>query len=347
MSRLMTLNFLGFLRRRSACRWSMLAPGLAAAAVLVTTACGGSGPPTANPSASLTSNPTATSTSTQLADTMRHGSIRPVHMTTGGERRFTLQAVLDDGQVVMTAIGSDADDPPGTDEPELTSMRQALLFQLRTALTSLGWKETTTGPDWYDVEFVGGPDAVIPVIESTSPVTEGPTDGEETSDADTAEPAPPPQPNELGDLVSLIGKDFDDPAVARLARVCGPGSDFHRSGNIACENAGFELTLGGARLVVKAITLFNFEYSGSNQYGGTLPLGLTWDDDYAAVLDKLGDPIDRLGGGGVEVQLRYQSGDAYVLVSTTATHDNPDYLANAKLHWIEISMDPVSGLPPG
>ncbi|MGN6300833.1 MAG: hypothetical protein ACTHN8_07040 [Angustibacter sp.] len=304
--------------------------------VLVLTSCGGGGSPGAAPTSSTTA-------STSTTATVRHGQIQVKHLLQDGQRRLTLQAVLDTGQVVMVAIGSDTDDANDAAVPQWTPMRQALLIQLRTALKTLGWTETGTGPAWYQVAFSGGPDARIPVIES-------PTGGSSGSTL-SSEPAPPPSTTatgggtEVGDLLALIGKPFDDPAVAALVRRCGAGDDYHRSGNIACIDEGFELTLD-SHLVVKAITLFNLEYSGYGQYGGTLPLGLTWDDDYHAVIRKLGPPLERLGGGGVEVQLRYRSRGVYVLVDTTATHDNPDYLANAKIHWIELSVDPAQGLPP-
>jgi len=300
--------------------------------------CGGGegGPPSRSP----------TSPSASTVPVVRFGEIEVVHLVTEDERRLTLCARLDTGEIVMTAIGSDADDADSVGEPRWTPMRQALLVQLRAALAALGWQETGTGPEWYQVRFSGGQDARIPIIESpsTSPdglPTEAPTEGP------TVVPTEEPGGPEVGDLVRLIGRPFADPEVAALVRRCGAGSDAHRSGNIACESEGFELTLGGSGLVVKAITLFNLEYSGYSQYQGQLPLGLSWEDDYDSVLSKLGQPMARLGGSGVEVQLRYRSGDVYVLVTTTATHDNPDYLAGAKIHWIELSVDPVQGYPPG
>ena len=297
--------------------------------VLILAGCGGGGSPGAAPSTASTA-------------TVRHGQIQVVHLLENGQRRLTLQAVLDTGDVVMTAIGSDVDDAVDAQVPQWTTMRQALLIQLRTALETLGWTEAGTGPAWYQVSFTGGPDARIPIIES-------PTGS--SSSTTSSEPAPPSTSRvgggtEVGDLVALIGKPWDDPQVQALVRRCGPGSDAHRSGNIACESEGFELTLSSA-LGVKAVTLFNFEYSGYDQYQGRLPLGLTWDDDYDTVMRKLGPPLERLGGGGLEVQLRYRSREVYVLVTTTATHDNADYLATAKIHWIELSADPVQGLPPG
>lgn len=305
-----------------------------AVVVLVLAACGGGSPGAAPTASTTTPSPTATA---------RHGQIQVVHLLENGRRRLTLQAVLDTGEVVMTAIGSDADDAVDAQVPQWTTMRQALLIQLRTALKTLGWTETGTGPAWYQVSFSGGPNARIAVMETaTGSATESPT----TSSGPASPSTTSGGGTEVSDLVALIGKPWDDPQVQALVRRCGPGSDAHRSGNIACESEGFELTLSSA-LGVKAVTLFNFEYSGYDQYQGRLPLGLTWGDDYDAVMRKLGPPLERLGGSGVEVQLRYRSRGVYVLVTTTATHDNADYLATAKIHWIEVSADPVQGLPPG
>ena len=301
------------MRRRA----GFLGTALLAVAVVLLAGCGGGTKPAAE-----VGSPTPS---------VRYAHIEVVHTTINGEARVQLRTVIEGGGEVMTAIGSDVDYGE-TGEFKWTSMRAALLIQLKSAMKALGWQEIGTGPAWWQVRYSGGPNAKIPVIESASPST-GPTERLTT-----------PATGENGDigdaayLVSLIGKDIDDPAVAPLVRACGNvGRSLHS--NIACQDKGFEVTIGSDLRIVD-ISLYAKDPGTYGEYAGALPLGLTWSDGYYDILDKLGTPDRRVGGSGVTINLQYPVGNVWVLLQTSATHDQPEYLRNARLMSIQITKQP-------
>jgi len=320
-------------------------PVAAAAAVLTVLAtlglagCGGGGGSNAAPPAT---NPASPSPSSSAA--LRYANVTVVHETLGGAPRVRLRTVIEGGGTVMTAIGSDADTGEA-DGLTWTTMRVALLVQLKSAMKALGWQEVGSGPAWWQVRFVGGPNARIPIVADDGTATPEPPDTQTPaptpSPADTATPTPTQTSaddySQVGNLVDLIGKGFDDPQVNALIRSCGPGNDKHRSGNIVCYNGGFELTLGGAGLTVTTVTLFSAERDSFSDYPGPLPLGLEWTDSYYDVIDKLGPPDAKLGGNGVTVELQYPADGVWLVVETSATHDWEDLLRDSHLLSIYIT----------
>jgi hypothetical protein len=126
--------------------------------------------------------------------------------------------------------------------------------------------------------------------------------------------------------------------VDPLVRACGNvGRSLHS--NIACQDKGYELTVGSDLQIVD-ISLYAKQPGTYGEYTGALPLGLTWDDSYYDILDKLGTPEHRVGGSGVTINLQYPAGDAWVVLETSATHDQPQYLNNARLLAIQITKQP-------
>jgi hypothetical protein len=237
----------------------------------------------------------------------------------------------------MTAIGSDADTGE-TDGLKWTTMRAALLVQLKSAMKALGWQEVGSGPAWWQVRFAGGPDARIPVVAPDEPTqTAAPQPTETRTPTETPTPVHSGGYDQVGDLVDLIGKGYDDPQVNALIRSCGPGTDPHRSGNVHCYSGGFELTLGGAGLTVTTVTLYAAERDGFSEYPGKLPRGLSWSDSYYEIIDKLGEPDARIGGYGVTVGLQYPANDVWLVLETSATHDWPEQLQNSHLLRIDIT----------
>ncbi len=297
---------------------------LAVLATLVLTGCGGGGSTGASPSPS---------------PTIRYANVVVVHETSGGVPVIRLRTVIEGGGTVMTAIGSDAATGE-TDGLKWTTMRAALLVQLKSAMKALGWQEAGSGPGWWQVRFAGGPSARIPVVAPDEPAqtaTPGPTETPAGTPAETPTPVQTGGYDQVGNLVDLIGKGYDDPQVNALIRNCGPGSDPHRSGNVHCTAGGFELTLGGAGLTVTTVTLYAAERDGYSEYPGELPLGLSWSDSYYDIIDKLGQPDAKIGGGGVTVGLQYPAGDAWLVLETSALHDWAEQLQNSHLLRIDIT----------
>lgn len=297
-------------------------------------------------------------TSSATTAALRYANVEIVHTTIGGEPRVRLRTVIEGGGEVMTAIGSDADTGE-SGELGWTSMRAALLVQLKSAMRALGWQEIGSGPPWWQVRFRGDANAKIPVIAPTEepaaptspteepiPPTEEPTALPEEPTSPPSSEEPVPGPGDLGDagyLVSLIGKDIDDPAVSPLVRACGGiGQNLHT--NLACQDQGFELTVGSGLRIVD-ITLYAEQPGTYGEYIGALPLGITWDDSYYDLLDKLGPPEHRVGGNGVTINLQYPAGGAWLVLATSATHDRPEYLANARLLSIQITLRPTYTFP--
>jgi hypothetical protein len=171
------------------------------------------------------------------------------------------------------------------------------------------------------------------------------TEPTDTIEPPTETPTEPPTAGAFWD--GLFGKSLEDPVVTRLATSCGSGSqgnseignspDLRASGDIYCKADGFNVNLD-SELRVRSVTLYNEENGGFSQYQGDLPYGLTWDMSYNDVINELGAPDERRGGNGLEVELVYNNlGSDKITVTTTATHDNPDYLADAGLHMIDVS----------
>lgn len=257
--------------------------------------------------------------------------------TTDGETQLHLQAVEQGtGSTVYEAVGSDAYDAASEiGEVRWTTGRQALLVQLCFAMEALGWSEVGTGPEWYAIRFSGDADSRTATLE---PDPSPPSSVEPPSEPEPAPStaAPGVVADDLDALVALIGRPFDDPAVAQLVRTCGAGPDHHASGNVACVDRGFELTLT-SELAVQSLTLFNYEYDGYQQYGGTLPFGLSWESSYGDILDVLGAPEQVLGGNGVEVQLAYTVDSTSATITMTARHQTDADLAGAGIHWIQLA----------
>lgn len=263
----------------------------------------------------------------------RYAVTKVVHTTDGEQARVTLQAVTEQGDVVMTAIGSDVD----TGETSLgwTTMRQALFVQLGAAMKALGWEQVSTGPDWWQARYRGGPDAKIATIEPGEPTQEPRTSSTPPSRRSTASPAPSSADTGPVDLVRLIGRSIDDPLVRGMFVTCRiPQS----SGDIDCASQGFRLMLGSSMTVV-GITLHG-DYGSSvwATYAGQLPLGLTWADTYETILSKLGQPERRAGGLGDCVTLEYTAGEGNVVgIELSAFHDRPDALAGSTIMRINIT----------
>lgn len=317
----------GLLRPR---RWVTALVLLLGGALL--TGCGGGGSP---PAPTVTSSPTPASSVSSAAARMATVQVYPTD--DGAGSALHLRAVEEGtGTVIVEAIGSDPYDPSAdVPLPQWTTMRQALLVQLCTAMSALGWTQVGTGPQWYDVRFSGGPGARTATY---APVPPGPDASAPPEPAPTSEaPGPAPDGEGVDDLLVLVGRPFEDPAVTRLVQACGYGDDVHASANVVCVRRGFELTLA-SDLTVQSVTVFNAESDGFSQYAGELPLGLTWDDGYADVLARLGQPEQVLGGNGVEIKLLFTSGSRSVEITLTATHDWPEQLAVARMHTITLSI---------
>jgi hypothetical protein len=177
---------------------------LAVLAALVLTGCGGGGSNAAPPSPS---------------PTLRYANVVVVHETTGGLPQVRLRSVIEGGGTVMTAIGSDTDTGE-TNGLKWTTMRAALLVQLKSAMKALGSQEVGSGPAWWQVRFAGGPNARIPIVapdEPTQTATPMPTMMPTGTPAQTPTQTPTPVRTDgygqVGNLVDLIGKGFDDPQV--------------------------------------------------------------------------------------------------------------------------------------
>jgi hypothetical protein len=313
---------------------------LAVLATLALAGCGGGGSGGGGSGGSTAAPPSPSASS---SPTLRYANVVVVHETIGGVPQVRLRTVIEGGGTVMTAIGSDADTGE-TDSLNWTTMRVALLEQLKSAMKALGWQEVGSGPAWWQIRFAGGPNARIPIVADDTrtpvpapPVTQTPTPTPPVTQTPTPTPSPTGGYNQVGNLVDLIGKGFDDPQVYALISSCGAGDDKHRSGNIVCYNGGFELTLGGAGLTVTTVTLFSAERNGFSEYPGPLPLGLDWTDSYYDIIDKLGSPDAKLGGNGVTVELQYPSDGVWLVLETSATHDWEELLRSSHLLSIYIT----------
>jgi hypothetical protein len=139
------------------------------------------------------------------------------------------------------------------------------------------------------------------------------------------------------DLVSLLGRDASDPAVDEWGRRCG--THVGSLGNIMCVNSlGFEIDLDTDMRVTR-IVLYSIKAADA-QYQGSLPGGLSFSDAYTDVVNKLGDPVSLEGGyGAVSVIAHYYLDGYDVSVTYDTWYNRPDYLQDAGILSVGISID--------
>jgi hypothetical protein len=249
--------------------------------------CGGGGNPA--PGAS-TAGPASTSHSASTA-AVKYAHVVAYFTEAGGSTVVHFKTVDTATQLrVADAIAADPYDQDAEGgEVSATAGRVAMLVGLRAAMSALGWTEVGVGEQWYDVQFSGGPDARVAVIEpdtSTSAGPPSPTSSETlTTTTPTNAPEPTPPANTMPDYEAVLGEPIESQVLTDFVDRHGC---FARNAYYKCYDAGIEMSVSTGMVLASV-----FMYANRSDYAvyqGELPMGLRWGMSRASVEAALGRP---------------------------------------------------------
>ena len=121
------------------------------------------------------------------------------------------------------------------------------------------------------------------------------------------------------DVVALLGKNVDDPAVEALVGPVYQRCVINSVSQLACPLAGVDFALenpDGKKLVIRQVRLYVNIRGAYAPYSGTLPFGLARNDRRDNVLAKLGRPDQSLRDTDIytsrspRVVITYHPGDS-------------------------------------
>jgi hypothetical protein len=188
---------------------------------------------------------------------------------------------------------------------------------------------------------------VSTTVSPTIPTPTPPEPEPSTTTPAPPEPSPPPVPTTPAEPSPrtqeiwewAIGRNVaTDPYLRQLSQQLGQDPD---NLEISVQSEGFQLAVDNSWNVI-SVTVFNDEnalgYPGAESnfsaYQGTLPLGLTWDDNATTVHQQFPEH-QTWGGYGVEIIYQYLQDGRRVDVTFAAAHERD--LDGAPIHSITVA----------